>query len=390
MGGARTWAGLSIFLLLVSVCGAGIDRTGVITRFSSIVINGIELASDDTTVLVDGEPATPLDLSPGQYIRVREDVYGAAEHIEMDTAVRGEITSTGTGELRILNQAIAVDGRTVLEGITAGELVTGAHISVNGIRDQRGMLVAAWIEPADPNNLLLRGEVRNVALGTARATIGGQIVDFSAAQLEGFPTGMLAIGDQVLVRAGAISLGLLVADSVSSTSASPRVVGENASLEAYVTSSGTNEFLLGTTLVRLQGGTVIVDGDTSDLVRGARVVVDGYQADPETMEADVVTIKYEADSIVAGSVSAIDLGTGTLTVEGVEVSANDQTTLADQSPLALHFFKLDDLRVGDSVEVRGALKANGKLHAAVLVRTDDDDDYEGPDDSDSDEDSDSD
>jgi len=367
---ARPWTGLPIFLLLVSVCGAGIDRTGVANRFDSVIVNGIELETDNTTVLLDGQPATPLDLSPGQYIRLREGANGEAEHIEMDTAVRGGITfaDPGANELRILEQTIHLDGRTVLEGITATELVAGGHASINGIRDENGELVAAWIGPAASNDLLLRGEVQSLDPGAARASIGGQAIDFSTAQLDGFPTGMLELGQRVLVRGETLASGTLMAEMVSHAYSAVAIVGENVSLEGFVSTSGASEFSLGSTLVSLQSGTIFDEGDAGDLVPGARVVVDGYQTGPSTLDADRVTIKYQADTVVAGEINAINQAAGTLSVLHLTVVANELTTLADQSALALHFFEFEDLRVGDHVEVRGALHGPD-LHTAVLIRT---------------------
>ena len=375
-GASRVGAGLSIFLLLVSVCGAGIDRSGIVNGFNSVIINGIELASDNTTVLVDGQPATPMDLSPGQFIRLREDTNGAAEHIEMDTAVRGNITfadPTG-GELRILEQTIYLDGRTVLEGIALNELAAGTHVAVNGIRDEDDMLRAAWIGPAGANDLLLRGEVEDLDIGAALATVGGQAIDFSAAQLNGFPTGMPELGQQVLVRGQDLSSGALIADSISGSNASYPIVGENVSLEAFVTASGISQFTMGETTVNMHSETIVDHGSVNDLVPGARIVVDGYQSSPTTVEADRVTIKYHADTIVAGEIKGINVAAGTLSVLHVNVVTDGLTTLADQSALALHFFNFSDLRVGDRIEVRGALHERD-LHTAVLIRTDSDGSY---------------
>ncbi len=363
-----------VLLGLVSVCGAGIDRTGVINTLGSIVQNGAVFDTNSATILVDGNPGTEADVRAGQIVRVQAQTPGQADLVEIENAVRGEITSVNAAadEFRVLNRTVRLDGRCVLDGIEMHELVPGLPVTVNGLTKENGDLVAGWVAPAAANDFLLRGDVTAITAETGQAIISGQSVDLSGAILDGFPAGMLGVGDRVLVRGSSVSSGVLLADTISNARRPAAETGGIAALEAFVDAKPHhNKLVLGDVTVRLVPTTVIEGGTAGSVVAGARVIAEGTYAAPRRLIASRIVLKPDADLTVAGSIDSVDADRGTLTVGGVRIEADDFTILVDDSALQIQRFDLGDLGVGDQVEITGWLPdPAGDLRAALLRRVD--------------------
>lgn len=378
-----------MFLALISVCGAGIDGTGVVNRVGSIVQNGVVFETNAATIFVDGKPGTEADVRAGQIVRVQAESPGQADLVEIEYSLRGEVTSVNQAatEFEIFNRTVRFDGRCVLDGLETDELVPGASVTVNGLVDDNGDLVAGWVAPAAANDFLLRGDVTAITLETGQATISGQSVDISNAVVDGFPGGMLGVGDRVLVRGSSVSSGVLLADTVSNARPQPAHLGDIAALEAFVTKKiSPNKLVLGDITVRLQPSTVIEGGTSSSLVQGARVIAQGTYASPHVLVASSIVLKPNADQLAVGTVDSINAAEGTLVVSGVQARTDAFTIMVDDSALDIRRFDLSDLSIGDSVEMTGVSNpATGELEGALLRRVDA---GAGNNDDDSDEDSD--
>ncbi|MBK8019765.1 MAG: hypothetical protein IPK20_25800 [Betaproteobacteria bacterium] len=140
---------------------------GTVTRFGSICVNGIEIEfNDGVPITVRGERATAAAIGLGQVVRVATDLktgHPVARSIATEDAVSGPVTTRDTA-----SQTFAVMGRTVRMGrdsmvALSGPVVPdiGTHVTVSGIAQPDGTVVASRLEYRDP-----RTDVHVTGLGS--------------------------------------------------------------------------------------------------------------------------------------------------------------------------------------------------------------------------------
>ena len=120
--------------------------------------------------------------------------------------------------------------------------------------------------------------------------------------------------------------------------------------------------------VTTTASTVFKNGTAADLALNVRVEVRGTLDANKVLVADVVEIERVAVIGLAATVSAVT--TNTLTVLGVTISVDTNTRLEDVSNAHVHMFSLTDVKVGDTVLVRGYERpaGSGMVLATRLVR----------------------
>lgn len=148
--------------------GRGIGGTGIvgtISAFGSIWVNGVEVSywEDQPVSLRDG-PATAKDLRLGQVVAVEAEVQAdrlVARSIEVRHAVVGPVASIDArnGILRVLGQRVRMPAGDPL----AKTVRPGQWVSVSGLREPKGVVVASLIEqPPEGAGAFVRGEVEEV------------------------------------------------------------------------------------------------------------------------------------------------------------------------------------------------------------------------------------
>ncbi|GAB3678374.1 DUF5666 domain-containing protein [Salinisphaera aquimarina] len=174
---------------------AGIEGTGIVSGFGSVYVNGIEFATTDASITVDGEPASESRLRVGNVVRVAgridKDGNARADRIVFDRSLDGpiariEVAPDGTGELAALGQTVRFDGNTVFVNTPAGDLEKGDLIAVSGLGDD-GSLRATTIQQGPTyvpgtTRIDVEGIVRDLdgssfQLGTLRVNYSGATIE---------------------------------------------------------------------------------------------------------------------------------------------------------------------------------------------------------------------
>ncbi len=286
--------------------------TGTITGFGSIFVNGIEFETDGTTFDIDGAPGMESDLEVGHVVTINgtvnpDGVTGVAQSVRFEAEVEGPISSVDLANrlFVVVGQTVMVDDFTFfsdevipasLEGLVAGDFV-----EVSGYIDADGNILATRVEIDIPDSStpgVRATEVKGLvsALDSAASTfqINDLVVDFSMARLSGFTDGTIADGDYV---------------------------------EAKGTEFGPNDELIATE----------VDAEDKSERHDS---IDGE-------ERNDVKVK------MAAAVQDVDIDAGTLMMLGITVHVDEMTRSDDRSDSDVRRFSLDDIRVGDFIEVRG-------------------------------------
>jgi hypothetical protein len=132
------------------------------------------------------------------------------------------------------------------------------------------------------------------------------------------------------------------------------------------------EFEVDDSPVSTTAATTYVNGTADTLALDVRLAVSGTLDDTGVLIADRIVFHLPSLIEIEADVEAIDTGNATVTVLGVAVTTNESTMFRDHGSTAVREFGLDDLAIGDRIEVRAYL--DGSTVVATKLERDEADD----------------
>lgn len=367
-----------------SLAGGGIGGTGTgtATGFGSIIVNELSEFQIDgnTTITVDGEPASESDLTIGMAVKyqIASDASadlrtGTALSIDADTQICGPVTQTHP--LKVLAQDVIVTADTVLVDIKdndPGNLAVGDVIDIYGYSDSNNVLHASRME------LQIGGapvwEITGVAsaiVADSSFAIGVQSITLNGAVVRDCDAGFEA-GDVVSVKATEIAdfapgdaldtvtdvecipLGLPIPGNPI-TSVIP------AEIEGLVNrQDSATEWVVNWQDVVIDANTVYVDGTAEDLFIGTKLEVEG-RLDTTTNLLTAETIRFNQPRLrieAPVASSAVTVGEG-LQIMGITALATPLTD--DEDGIIANGFPPGVAE--QPLEVRGFVDGSGTLFA---------------------------
>jgi Domain of unknown function (DUF5666) len=365
--------------------------SGTITAFGSVFVNGVRYDVSAASLTKNDNSVAQSALAVGEValVRGREDAQsgqGAADSVDVEDRVVGPIAmmpaiDVAGGQLTVLGQTISVTASTSFgPGITPGDLTglkSGDSVEVSGLPGMGGVIMATRIARADSTEpLQVMGTVGTVNTAAHTLMINALTVDFSAvANLSGFASGQPATGDLVIARgtvfdATAVKLTattLREAETDGDDQSQGGMVEEEGLITRFASAM---DFDVAGSKVTTTASTVFKNGTAADLALNVRVEVRGTLDANKVLVADVVEIEHIAVIALAATVSGVDTTMSTLTVLGVTVSVDTNTRFEDEGSAEMQMFSLADVKVGDTVLVRGYEHpaGSGMVLATRLVR----------------------
>ncbi|MEZ5502057.1 MAG: DUF5666 domain-containing protein [Halioglobus sp.] len=365
--------------------GTGVTSSGTIDGFGSIFVNGVEFETDDSIILLDGMTTTADMLRLGMVVTVRGTLNedgrtGTATEVVYDDEVRGPVSSIVAGPdgdtllIKVLGVSIIAERTgTVFDGVSFGTLAVNDLVEVSGFVESGLKLRATRIEKVSTfqsgaSAVKLKGTVSN--LTPSSFELGEFTVDYSSAELSGFPEGVLVEGIQVEVY------GTLENNTVQAT---------RVELEGDLASSFADQ------------EDISVQGAITDFVNQAHFVVNGIAVDASnaavepsglvlangliaevagvwngtTLVAETVTSRRGRVELAA-QVSAVDVTGKTVTLQffsgSVTVTVDNKTQLKDETG-RVNPFSLGAINSGDFLQVEG-INVGGSLVASRISRDD--------------------
>ena len=369
-------------LALLVACGGGstgsmshtgsqsVVTSGTITAFGSVFVNGVRYDVSAATLKKNDNMVAQSGLAVGEVavVRGQEDIQsgqGAADSVDVEDSVVGPIANIDLAgnQLTVLGQTISVTANTSFgPGITPADLTglkMGDGIEVSGLQGAGGVIMATRIGRAESSEpLQVLGTVGTVDAAAHTLMINGLTVDFSAATLAGFTSGQPAAGDLVIARGTVFdATGVkLTASTVrlAETDRDEQAEGGRVEEEGLITRFvSATDFDVAGAKVTTTASTVFTNGTAADLALNVRVEVRGTLDANKVLVADVVEIQHIAVIGLEATVSAVDAMNNTLTVLGVMITVDTNTRFEDESSSAVELFTLKDVKIGDTVLVRG-------------------------------------
>jgi uncharacterized membrane protein YgcG len=359
---------------------------GTITRFGSVILNGIEYQTTNATININGKVAAQTDLRVGYYIQVRGHHDATAnqdfaDEIDYRANVEGPVSAIDIAgnTLVVLGQTVVVSSATSfdddispsgLAGIKVGDV-----LEVSGFSAPDGAIHATRIEAQEAGaGLQVIGTISATDTAAKTLKINALTVDWSAATLVDFPATGPKDGDLVeaigttLDSKGALkatSLGLRTGKDIQPA---PK---DNLRVEGFVTRfASATDFDVGGLHVTTSAATVFDGGAATDLALNVSVEVEGTINSAGVLVAAKVQSRRPADVRIMAQVDAVDAKAGTLELLGIQFTVNYLTRFEDHGDQRVYTFKLSDIHVGDWLEVRGTAAASGTSAMATATRID--------------------
>ena len=388
--------------------------SGVVTGFGSVFVDGVEFETDSSSFsLDDGDDGREDEdgLAVGMVVSVTgtvnaDGVTGTATHIEFDDELEGIVTANtvgadGIGTMTVMGQTVIVDSTTIFEsdvaGISSVDLVVADNVvEVSGFSSGDGNVYATRIEVKlaihSGEEIEVKGIITN--LTDTRFDLGGLTVDFSIAMFDdNIPGGTLIEGLYVEIKStdGFNGSGELIASEVELEDDGDMDLegdeGDEVELHGVVTAVNSDTtFEIGGHTVIITDFTSFEHGTADNIIVGVSLEVEGALNAFDELVADEIELGIDDDIEMQGSLEGVNVPPGTVTLFGKTIYVNASTLLLDEQDegglVPEHFFGLDDLNIGDKVEIDAYVEPDsGNLVAAKLERDDDDggeDELEGP------------
>jgi hypothetical protein len=372
-----------------SSSGSGIDRGGItiaqgpISGFGSVIVNGVHYSTSGATITVDDQPGSESELRVGYVVRIEgtldaSGTTGTAKTISFNDNVEGPVQSIDlvASRLVVLGQIVQVGPATSFDDSIVprdlGGLLVGDRVEVSGLVGSDGVIAATRIERKGAAGTV---EVRGVASGVDNAAhrlqINGLTVDYSSAQLSGFASGQPANGDVIGAKGTVDGSGMLNATQLEKRSDSlPGTPNDKAELEGLVTRFvSATDFDVAGQRVTTTAATVYEHGTVADIALDAGIEVSGTFDTSGRIVAQKFEFRLSSDLELVGSVESVNAAANLLTVLGQSIRTTAETRFEDHSAADIQRFSLNDLNVGDIVEVRG-YRDGATIVATLLERED--------------------
>ena len=364
---------------------------GTISGFGSVIANGVQYDTSSCAVTVDDAPATVSDLRVGMVVSIHgaiDNASGAASasNIRFVDDAEGVITSINAvnNSFVVLGRTVQVDEQTVFDDCTFDTLAVGNVVQVSGLWRSEERVQATHIDRkanahAAGMEIQVKGEINGLNTALQRFNIGEQTCDYSAAMLE---LGGEALENGLYVQASSNSSlvnGVFLLDRIQARDRNQdrdRLCDSECdfSLEGYVTRfESPTDFDVDGFAVSTTDSTVYVHGFVENLMIDARVAVEGTLDANNVLVADTIVFRHTSFVQIDSDVESIDANSASLVLLGVTVVADEFTAFRDDSDINIREFGLDDIAVGDRVEVRGYMDGD-RLVATMMERDDADDD----------------
>jgi len=401
----RSFYPIAAALLVLTACGGGGNQTsgidgsgapqiasplgyssGSINGFGSVIVNGVRYQSDKAKILVNDEQSNENNLHAGYQVNLTshtaDDGSPVADTIEFHPNVMGSITSIDSNlqQFGVLGQTVQVNSETLFDAAIKPNYLDGLHIGnrvlVSGKVNAAGVITATRVELIATANHQAMGLVSNLSETTSSFTLGALGVDYSAANLNGFPNNRLANGLQIAVTGSLDNQGILQAKTIVNLSKAFDKNIKTAELEGFITRfASTTDFEVAGTKVTTNAQTTYENGSAAQVFAGAAVEIKGSVNTAGVVVAERIEFAKAIDNEIAGEVTQITtantqgIATGTLQINGTTIQTTLRTAYEDKGKSLFKRFNFAAIQPGDFLKISG-YNRDGTFIATKIERTD--------------------
>lgn len=380
-------------VLLSGIGGTGIVF-GAITGFGSVFVNGSKFDIDSSQITVDGNSnATQADLALGMVVRLEVEIENgifadSAIRIVYDDEIEGPVAATplevpgsagSRRQFEILGQNITIDETgTLFENTSFDAIDADDVLEISGFLVSPGAISATYVRKTGililgATEVELRGTISNYSPGPPQAfNIDGISISTDAMTTIEVPNGVLMNGLYVEVEGIIQTPTSVLAAEIEFEDEDFGEEVDEVSLQGIISNYVSD--------ANFQVGGQSVDASAAQISPSGIILMNGLEVEVEgeitggILLAEEVELR-EGDARLHSVVSAVDLPGNRFELNypplpgSVLVNVDSRTRFEDESPLQLPNFSLNQLNIGDFVQVEG-IEVNGVISASAVKRGD--------------------
>ena len=334
-------------------------KTGVVTGFGSVYVDGQRFTTDNTSFTINGQAGQSIEqLKVGMKISMNvqesdENDTHSVSSVLYDNDIEGAVTAIDRNnqQLVIVGTIVKYNDLTHFIGLTEMSLSVDDRVEVSGYFDIDGTFIATYIELDDDlvndNSEYTSGVVGNLDDAQQTFMLSDITVNYASSN-----TAIIENGQKVRVK-GVLIDGVLTANEVEIIDESYYLELSNDDIarvekEGLVTAfDSVNNTITIDGLIYQLAADVVIEGNTNIQVQD---FVEIY-LDPATNLVIYIETKdrhLNTDGKIKGAIEAIDSINQTITVNGQVYTFVSTTRLEDDDD---KYFNFASLNVNDLVEV---------------------------------------
>ena len=334
-------------------------KTGVVTGFGSVYVDGQRFTTDNTSFTINGQAGQSIEqLKVGMKISMNvqesdENDTHSVSSVLYDNDIEGAVTAIDRNnqQLVIVGTIVKYNDLTHFIGLTEMSLSVDDRVEVSGYFDIDGTFIATYIELDDDlvndNSEYTSGVVGNLDDAQQTFMLSDITVNYASSN-----TAIIENGQKVRVK-GVLIDGVLTANEVEIIDESYYLELSNDDIarvekEGLVTAfDSVNNTITIDGLIYQLAADVVIEGNTNIQVQD---FVEIY-LDPATNLVIYIETKdrhLNTDGKIKGAIEAIDSINQTITVNGQVYTFVSTTRLEDDDD---KYFNFASLSVNDLVEV---------------------------------------
>ncbi len=349
--------------------GTGIISNGSITAFGSIFVNGTEFDTSNATITINGQEIGVGDefvqayLDIGRVVTVMgtgasNDATGVANQVNYNDSISGPIEGVHdmdaiTKEIVVLGQIVIINAITKLKGTTFETLSPNDYVKVSGLPDDTGAIRGTFLEKTGafiPGDMVeVTGYIINLDGDNQTFEINSLRVHYDQVDPtllpEGFSDGLWVEVAGSLDEVG----GAMMADSIqlgdetgADNSDQIEVLGFVSHIDSAVA------FTVGQYRVQYDETTLFVDGNSEDLLLGAKLEAEGSLVDGIILAEEIEFWEPNQVEVEGFVIDVASESTFTL-----QTTDGDQLVQTDAENTLFEGVTPSEIEVGMKIEVKG-------------------------------------
>lgn len=338
-----------------------IASVGAISNFGSVFVNGIRFDSDDSDIEIDDIKNAESALKIGMKVNVEGRVtadgsIATASRIAYDADIKGPIESISlTGNfLFVLGQKVFIGTLTEFDDVQFNDLLVGDVIELSILQQSDSSFLATRLELQSNDNASfeISGRVSNLDQVNNTFLLNQITIEYSQANLQvNLQNGSLV---EVKFYQRSPSGAILAVDIESD---GDDYANGYFSTEGIIAEVNPQQIKLASgEVIIINQDTDVENGQVSELVEGLRVAVDIERENGQSIADDIWIIDKNEVQIRSVITDLAD-DNSSIKLLGQDFVISNFTVFVDKSSLAVRTMRIENLAIGDEVEVVGGLLA---------------------------------
>lgn len=379
----------------ISACGGGgggsstpatnaVVSKGIIEKFGSIFVNGVEFktvgatlhlrddaAKPDRVLQTESEVEVQSLLAKGMVVTVKGTVdssgtTGVAQEIEFRDTLKAKIDDIGTDFITVLGQKIILDDsvKPLLASLAVGNVV-----EISGLPDDKGQIRATHLKKRDDISAefevkgfvkLITGSNNSFTLLLSPGATSGITVNLAAG------VALPVDGSFIEVKTATTAGGVITAVKLEVEDELHAAENQKVSIEGFVASGTADDFVVNGQRVQTNAQTVFLDGVKANIAIGRKLEAEGPIVGG-ILTATKIAFKVVNSKLSTGVIEKF----GSIMVNGVEFKTlgaklhlrDSKTDKVLESEIEIQ----THLKPGMIVTVKGGIDDNGQTGIAQEI-----------------------